>query len=96
MVRIRRALTPVYSRAGVQEGEVACKVCPPLHAACKTGSSLLAIENHDLPAADVAARLGIAEGIVEAAYRDIEQKRRTTRYLHERPLRVEEIPEITA
>jgi len=50
--------------------------------------------NHGLAVADVAGALGVRPAVVEAAYRDIEQKRRTTRYLHERPLLVEEIPEI--
>jgi NAD+ synthase len=51
--------------------------------------------NHGVPAADVAPAIGVTPEQVERVYRDIEGKRRTTRYLHERPLLVESVPEIT-
>ncbi len=38
--------------------------------------------NHGLPAAAVAGAVGLEPEQVERVYRDIEQKRRTTRYLH--------------
>ena len=42
----------------------------------------------------VAAAIGLTAEQVERVYRDIDQKRRTTRYLHARPLLVEQVPEI--
>ena len=50
--------------------------------------------NHGVPAAEVGAVLGLTEAQVTRVYRDIEQKRRTTRYLHARPCLVEAVPEI--
>jgi len=45
--------------------------------------------NHGLPAAEVAGALDLSAEQVERVYRDIEAKRRATRYLHERPLLVQ-------
>ena len=42
--------------------------------------------------ADVAAQIGLTTPQVEATYRDIEQKRATTRYLHLAPQLVEKVP----
>jgi NAD+ synthase len=50
--------------------------------------------NHGIPAGDVAAAIGLTADQVERVYRDIDQKRRTTRYLHTRPLLVEPVPEV--
>ena len=50
--------------------------------------------NHSLPAADTAAAAGLTEDQVLRVYRDIDQKRRTTRYLHARPQLVEPVREI--
>jgi NAD+ synthase len=50
--------------------------------------------NHGVPAAEVGTALGLTAAQVERVYKDIEQKRRTTRYLHTRPLLVEEVPEV--
>jgi len=50
--------------------------------------------NHDVPASEVAAALDLAPEQIERVYRDIDQKRRTTRYLHTRPLLVEPVPEV--
>jgi len=50
--------------------------------------------NHDVPAADVAPSIGLTAEQVERIYRDIDQKRRTTRYLHLKPLLVEPVPEV--
>ena len=51
--------------------------------------------NHAVPAAEVAAALGLTPAQVERVYKDIDQKRRTTRYLHSKPLLVDPVPEIT-
>jgi len=50
--------------------------------------------NHAVPAADVAVALGLTAEQVDRVYRDIEQKRRTTGYLHARPMLVVPIEEI--
>ncbi len=52
--------------------------------------------NHGIPAGDVGAAIGLTADQVERVYRDIDQKRRTTAYLHARPLLVEAVPEIHA
>jgi len=49
--------------------------------------------NHGIPAAQTAEVAGLTAAQVERVYRDIEQKRRTTRYLHAGPALVEPIPE---
>jgi len=41
---------------------------------------------------EAAAELGLAAEVVAGAYRDIDQKRATTRYLHAPPLLVEPVP----
>jgi NAD+ synthase len=46
--------------------------------------------NHSTPAAEVAAVLGLTPEQVERVYRDIEAKRRVSRYLHQAPLLVAE------
>ena len=51
-------------------------------------------KNHGVPPGEVAAALGMTEEQVDRVYRDIDQKRRTTRYLHTRPLLVEPVAEI--
>lgn len=50
--------------------------------------------NHQVPAAEVAAAAGLTAEQVERVYKDIDQKRRTTRYLHARPRLVEPIAEV--
>jgi NAD+ synthase len=47
--------------------------------------------NEGVPAADVAHAVGLAPEVVERVYRDIESKRRATRYLHAQPLLVEPV-----
>lgn len=42
--------------------------------------------NHDVPPAMAAASLGLTEAQVERVYRDIEAKRRASRYLHQVPM----------
>jgi NAD+ synthase len=50
--------------------------------------------NHSLPADAVAPAVGLSVEDVSRVFRDIEQKRRTTRYLHLPPLLVEPVPEL--
>ncbi len=50
--------------------------------------------NHDVPAADVADAIALTPAQVERIYRDIDQKRRATSYLHARPALVEPVVEI--
>ncbi|HUG92256.1 MAG TPA: NAD(+) synthase, partial [Planctomycetaceae bacterium] len=50
--------------------------------------------NHHVPAEAAAGATGLTAEQVLRVYRDIEQKRRTTRYLHLRPLLVEPVPEV--
>jgi len=50
--------------------------------------------NHRIPAADVAAVADLTEAQVDWVYRDIEAKRRATRYLHSKPLLIEDMPEV--
>jgi NAD+ synthase len=52
-------------------------------------------KNHDVPAADVAAALGLTAEQVERVYRDIDAKRNATHYLHQRPLLVEDVAELS-
>jgi len=50
--------------------------------------------NHGRPPEEVARAIGIDEQQVANAYKDIEAKRRATRYLHLKPVLVERVPEI--
>jgi NAD+ synthase len=50
--------------------------------------------NHGVPAAEVAQAAGLTAEQVARVYRDIDQKRRTTRYLHARPMLVEQVSEV--
>jgi NAD+ synthase len=50
--------------------------------------------NHGVPADEAARTLGMSADRVELVYRDIETKRRTTRFLHMAPVLVEPVPEI--
>jgi len=50
--------------------------------------------NHGVPAEEAASAVGLSTEQVEIVYRDIEAKRRTTRYLHRMPVLVEDVPEI--
>ena len=55
---------------------------------------LLWAKNHDVPAAEAAAALGLTAVQVERVYRDIDQKRKTTLPLHLPPLLAQPVPEI--
>ena len=48
--------------------------------------------NHDVPAVDVANASALTPAQVERIYRDIDQKRRTTRYLHLAPQLMAPVP----
>lgn len=50
--------------------------------------------NHQVPAAAVAAEVGLAPEQVQRVYRDIEAKRRATRYLHTTSLLVDPVNEV--
>ena len=50
--------------------------------------------NHGVAAADVAPVVGLQPAQVERVFKDIESKRRTTRYLHLPPVLIEKVVEI--
>jgi NAD+ synthase len=50
--------------------------------------------NHDIPASELASVLDISEERATFIYKDIQAKRRTTRYLHAKPFLVEPVTEI--
>ena len=52
--------------------------------------------NNGIPACDIAEPVGLTAEQVEAVYRDIESKRKATRYLHLRPQLVEEVEEVAS
>lgn len=52
--------------------------------------------NHNVKADILAQYLGIPENSARYIYKDIETKRRTTRYLHDKPVLVDDIPEINS
>ena len=52
--------------------------------------------NHEVPAVEVAPVVGLTPQQVERVFKDIDQKRRTTRYLHAKPILVEPVVEINA
>jgi NAD+ synthase len=51
--------------------------------------------NHGVSAGEVAPAVGLDVEQVERVFRDIDQKRRTTHYLHARPLLAETVAEVT-
>jgi NAD+ synthase len=50
--------------------------------------------DHDVPTAELAAAVGLDVDAVERVLRDIDQKRRSTRYLHQAPVLVDEIDRV--
>lgn len=52
-------------------------------------------KNNNIPIKDVASAVGITEEQVKFVYNDIEQKRRTSHYLHLPPVLIEEVKGIT-
>ena len=61
-----------------------------------TMDAMLHAHDRGLDAATAAAELGFSTEQVERTYREIEQKRSTTRYLHLSPMLVEAVPGVTA
>ena len=57
---------------------------------------ILWAKNHEVTAAEAAAQLGFTTEQVERVYNDIDQKRRTTAYLHAKPLLLEPVPELAS
>ena len=57
--------------------------------------AVLYAHDRGLDAASAAAEIGLTEVQVERAFKDIDQKRSTTRYLHLSPLLVAEVPSIS-
>jgi len=51
--------------------------------------------NHGIPASEVGTAIGLTAEQVERVYKDIDQKRRTTKYLHARPMLVESVGEVS-
>jgi len=51
-------------------------------------------KNHDVPASELAAALGVPPATAELVYRDIDAKRRATRYMHARPELIEPVTEL--
>lgn len=84
----RAPTTDTYSLAQGQD-EFYFSLPYPQMDACLWG------KNHGTPAAEVAAGLGLSAEQVEWVYRDIDQKRSTTRYLHLAPRLCQEVPEIS-
>jgi NAD+ synthase len=50
--------------------------------------------NHNIPASELSTALGVSLNVAELVYRDIDAKRRATRYMHARPELVEPITEL--
>jgi NAD+ synthase len=53
-------------------------------------------KNHSVPAAAVAAAAALSPERVEQVYREIDSRRKGTRYLHQHPLLAAQVPEIAA
>jgi NAD+ synthase len=53
-------------------------------------------KNHGYPPASVAETLGMRSEQIERVYRDIDHKRRSTRYLHLSPVLISRVPEVHA
>lgn len=50
--------------------------------------------NHGVPASEVAPAVSLTPEQVERVFKDIDAKRRATRYLHQRPLLIDDVPEV--
>lgn len=87
VVRERPSTTDTYSLPQSQE-EFYFSLPHELMDLCLLG------KNTGVPVPDVAAATGLTSVQVERVFRDIDQKRRSTRYQHLPPLLVTEIPEI--
>ncbi len=52
-------------------------------------------KNHGIPPAEVAEVIGLTTSQVERVFRDIDSKRHATRYLHSKPLLIENVDEVS-
>jgi NAD+ synthase len=86
-IRRRPPTTDTYSMAQTQEEFY---FALPYHRM----DLCLYAKNHGVPASEVAPVVGITEEQVERVFKDIDAKRRATRYGHLKPLLVESIEEI--
>ena len=86
-IRTRPSTTDTYSLAQSQE-EFYFSLPHHLMDLCLHG------RDHDVPLPELAAVVGLDTAQVERVMRDIDQKRRSTRYLHAPPVLVEEISQI--
>jgi NAD+ synthase len=86
-IRTRPSTTDTYSLAQSQE-EFYFSLPHHLMDLC------LHARDHDVPVPELAALVGLDAAQIERVMRDIDQKRRSTRYLHAPPVLVEEIPQI--
>jgi NAD+ synthase len=86
-IRRRPPTTDTYSMAQTQEEFY---FALPYHRM----DLCLYAKNHGVPASEVAPVVGITEEQVERVFKDIDAKRRTTRYGHLKPLLVDAIEEI--
>ncbi|MEJ6554732.1 NAD(+) synthase [Microbacterium esteraromaticum] len=85
-IRSRQPTTDTYSMPQSQE-EFYFSLPYSLMDLCLFGM------NHGVDAATVAEAAGLRADQVERVFRDIEQKRRSTAYLHEAPVLIEPVPE---
>ena len=86
-IRARPSTTDTYSLEQSQE-EFYFSLPHHLMDLCLHG------RDHEVPLAELAALVGLDTAQVERVMRDIDQKRRSTRYLHAPPVLVEEISQI--
>jgi NAD+ synthase len=86
-IRSRPPTTDTYSLAQTQD-EFYFALPYPAMDLCLWG------KNHGTDPGEVGAAIGMTREAVAAVYRDIDRKRRATRYLHERPLLVDPVQEI--
>jgi NAD+ synthase len=86
-IRTRPSTTDTYSLPQSQE-EFYFSLPNHLMDLCLYG------KNHGVAVEQVAAAVGLTPVQVERVWHDIDQKRRTTQYLHLAPVLVEQIPEI--
>jgi NAD+ synthase len=86
-IRRRPPTTDTYSMAQTQEEFYFALPYDPMDL-CLYGY------NHGVPAADVAPSVNLQPAQVERVYKDIEAKRRTTKYLHMPPVLIEKVVEI--
>lgn len=87
VIRERPPTTDTYSLAQTQD-EFYFALPYPAMDLCLWG------KNHSVDPGEVGAALGMSREAAAAVYRDIDRKRRATRYLHERPILVEPVEEI--